>query len=369
MGETVANLIARQNYFQDPRSHLQAAAAGSAPSSSATDLDPNFTTLVVDILECRNVGSGELVKPGAANFIRVHVDPAHAKHQNVAMFTETEGSKKCNWNEKFAIAMFDLSSASAAKLLGQSYTEYKQFISSRPKGRKNVTKKKYFTIDVSIKCGYLSDPQTLSFGDWTPVVFQLKLNKRKERILKKAHWVKFSNGAHMRLRIELISSRHAPNLANFLPYTQWPPMVLHTGKTRLQLMMEEEMFSETPYAGHLGRSLLSYSPSTLPRILGVFSDDCNRDFLLVLGIALGAPLVDRTATLSVSRVAVAGPDEFPLVERRSYVLRPGSEHFVSLSAVDTVATADIRKLETHSRGCYFPEELQLRFHSNYSQVM
>ena len=67
-------------------------------------------------------------------------------------------------------------------------------------------------------------------------------------------------------------------------------------------------------------------------------------------------------------VAVAGPDEFPLVERRSYVMRPGSEHFVSLSAVDTVATAGVRKLETHGRGCYFPEELQLRFHSNYSQV-
>ena len=53
--------------------------------------------------------------------------------------------------------------------------------------------------------------------------------------------------------------------------------------------------------GKLGDKLISYNPATLPRILGVFAGDYNRDFLLALGLVMGAPLIDRTGTLAVAK--------------------------------------------------------------------
>ena len=48
----------------------------------------------------------------------------------------------------------------------------------------------------------------------------------------------------IKLSYQLIESDKIPSIGNFLPYSLWPPMVKHylkaTGKTRLQLMQEEE---------------------------------------------------------------------------------------------------------------------------------
>ena len=79
-------------------------------------------------------------------------------------------------------------------------------------------------------------------------------------------------------------------------------MVLFTNKSRLDLMMEEEeQEEEKMFEGKLGDKIISYNPATLPRILGVFAGDYNRDFLLALGMVMGAPLIDRTGTLAVAK--------------------------------------------------------------------
>ena len=48
---------------------------------------------------------------------------------------------------------------------------------------------------------------------------------------------------------------------------------------------------ETPFSGDIGAQLISYNPATLPRILGVFSGDFNRDFMLAFGLIMGAPII------------------------------------------------------------------------------
>ena len=48
----------------------------------------------------------------------------------------------------------------------------------------------------------------------------------------------------IKFNYQLLDKRKLPSIGNFLPYSQWPPMVKHyikaTGKTRIQLMLEEE---------------------------------------------------------------------------------------------------------------------------------
>ena len=67
-------------------------------------------------------------------------------------------------------------------------------------------------------------------------------------------------------------------------------------------------------------------------------------------------------------VGLSQPGQFPLMSQGSHLLRPGMEHFLSVSAIDTVADAAIKdNLEPAARKCYFPTELPLQFHLNYSQ--
>ena len=84
---------------------------------------------------------------------------------------------------------------------------------------------------------------------------------------------------------------------------------------------------------------------------------------------------DKLAEKTVSEdfagflLTVTKPGEFPLVERRSHILTPGHEHFVSLNAINTISAAGVKsELEPESRNCYFPDEYPLTFHQNYSQA-
>ena len=47
------------------------------------------------------------------------------------------------------------------------------------------------------------------------------------------------HGTNGCIQIHTLNS-NLPKLDDFLPYTQWPPMILYTGKTRFELMIEEE---------------------------------------------------------------------------------------------------------------------------------
>ena len=129
-----------------------------------------------------------------------------------------------------------------------------------------------------------------------------------ETIVLKPTWYQWrtdkgaTNDAFIKITAQLVETAKIPVMGDFLPYTEWPPMVLHTKKSRLDLMMEEEEEAEEKmFEGQLGNQLISYNPATLPRILGVFAGDYNRDFLLAFGLVMGAPLIDRTGTLAVAK--------------------------------------------------------------------
>ena len=54
-------------------------------------------------------------------------------------------------------------------------------------------------------------------------------------------WYKWMyTDTYIKISAYLIPDSNMPKLDDFLPYTQWPPMILYTGKTRFELMIEEE---------------------------------------------------------------------------------------------------------------------------------
>ena len=54
-------------------------------------------------------------------------------------------------------------------------------------------------------------------------------------------WYKWLyTNTYIKISAYLIPDSNLPKLDDFLPYTQWPPMILYTGKTRFELMIEEE---------------------------------------------------------------------------------------------------------------------------------
>ena len=64
-------------------------------------------------------------------------------------------------------------------------------------------------------------------------------------------------------------------------------------------------------------------------------------------------------------VFIGQPTEFPVVKERSIQLAPGHEHFLDLSAA--VVSADhIRGLAAEDRRCYYSDEGNLTFYSNYT---
>ena len=67
-------------------------------------------------------------------------------------------------------------------------------------------------------------------------------------------------------------------------------------------------------------------------------------------------------------VGLTKSGEFQLMGQGTKVLKPGHEHFLSLTAVDTISD---RKIETsltpEKRKCFFPQEKSLKLHTKYSQ--
>ncbi len=59
---------------------------------------------------------------------------------------------------------------------------------------------------------------------------------------------------------------------------------------------------------------------------------------------------------------------YPLTSRHSFLVKPGQENYVSLSATSVQADHGIKHIDPEKRYCYFPEEHPLKMHQNYSQV-
>ena len=52
---------------------------------------------------------------------------------------------------------------------------------------------------------------------------------------------------------------------------------------------------------------------------------------------------------------------------QGFVLRPGHENLIAMSAVNTIADEAIRDVSPNKRNCYFQDEFQLEMYSLYSQ--
>ena len=65
---------------------------------------------------------------------------------------------------------------------------------------------------------------------------------------------------------------------------------------------------------------------------------------------------------------VGDKTSFPLTKRTGFLLRPGRENHIALSATSVVSDEGIRSIDPKKRHCYFYDEYSLELHKNYSQA-
>ena len=303
----------------DPRSVEQVTSLSSMRTNQVRMDQP--ISLVVDIMEGRRIGMPE-VPEGMCNYVVLKVEVLkiavlRGRTTLVAdtrvlpmysIFTESRGSKHTCWIDKFNISAFPLpyqcligietGKPSLRLTLKQGTLNQGTLDAIDPANLFEMNgNNKEVRVNLTIKEGERS---------WSRMVPSLE-----PIVLKPTWYVWRSSGVRqapmkdnplVKLTVQLVETAKLPAVKDFLPYTMWPPMVLLTKKSRLDLMMEEEeQVEEKMFEGNLGDKLISYNAATLPRILGVFAGDYNRDFLLALGMVMGAPLIDRTGTLAVAK--------------------------------------------------------------------
>lgn len=60
--------------------------------------------------------------------------------------------------------------------------------------------------------------------------------------------------------------------------------------------------------------------------------------------------------------------QFPLVKERSFLIQPGHTTYAAISATGIIASDSIQSVDPLTRNCYFPNEFELKVHSNYSRA-
>ena len=65
---------------------------------------------------------------------------------------------------------------------------------------------------------------------------------------------------------------------------------------------------------------------------------------------------------------VGGRDSFPLTQRQSFLLKPGQESYVAITATSVISDPDVKDIEAQKRNCFFHDEHPLELHKNYSQA-
>ena len=267
--------------------------------------------MIVDIIEARRIGT-ELVAGPWYNYIIIKFDilddNGKIKDAELTQYQvkfDSRGWRYERWIDSYHMVIFPMPSSELYYRISMKFgtLDTDTVIYSRNHGYEEIyanTSSKEIHINLAYK-----DPRnqndTKTFSKLMPTWYQWR-----------------STDKFIKISAQLVNTTVIPKFENFLPYTQWPPMILHTEKTRLDLMMEEEALNddnETIFSGNLGTQLISYNPATLPRILGVFSGDFNRDFMLGFGLVMGAPLIDRTGTLNVDKYDLS-PDGTTIFEHK-----------------------------------------------------
>ena len=64
---------------------------------------------------------------------------------------------------------------------------------------------------------------------------------------------------------------------------------------------------------------------------------------------------------------IDGGEKYPLTAKNGFLIRPGKENYVALSALRIEADKKIEKINPKKRQCYFPNEYTLEMHNTYSK--
>ena len=94
----------------------------------------------------------------------------------------------------------------------------------------------------------------------------------------------------------------------------------------------------------------------------------NKGLMLVLDAH-----TDKVSSGSVSDnfkgfiTVVDDTDNYPLTERNGFLVRPGRENHVAMSALEILGDKGIRSITPEDRDCYFSDEHPLEMHQHYSQ--
>ena len=304
---------------KDPRSMNQAI-QWDAPRANQVQKGSRLS-LVVDIMEGRRIGMEEL-EAGMSNYVALKLEvlkskQARSKEPMYSMFADSRGSGHCRWIDNFHMSAFPIDSG---------------LVTDKPYLRLTI---KHGTLEASEFARHPSVAFEACASKEIRVVLTLVLANTRgcdilEAVVLNPTWYQWrttrgaNDDAFIKITAQLVETAKIPSIKDFLPYTEWPPMVLHTKKSRLDLMIEEqEAPEERRFEGKLGDQLISYNPASLPRILGVFAGDYNRDFLLAFGLVMGAPLIDRTGTLAVAKYDFA-PD--PVDPERRFTNLDNHDH-------------------------------------------
>ena len=65
---------------------------------------------------------------------------------------------------------------------------------------------------------------------------------------------------------------------------------------------------------------------------------------------------------------VGGRESFPLTQRHSFLLKPGQQSYVAISATSVISDEGIKDIDPIERNCYFWDEHPLQLYKNYSQA-
>ena len=61
-------------------------------------------------------------------------------------------------------------------------------------------------------------------------------------------------------------------------------------------------------------------------------------------------------------------EQFPMVKRKSVLIRPGHNNFVALEAMKVMSNENLKDVDIDKRNCLFPNEMELYYHKNYSKA-
>ena len=61
-------------------------------------------------------------------------------------------------------------------------------------------------------------------------------------------------------------------------------------------------------------------------------------------------------------------EQFPMIKRKSVLIRPGHNNFIAMKATKVTANHNIRNIPTEKRNCLFYDEMKMNVNQNYSQA-